>query len=407
MDSAAHIEETMKKSIKTIAREAYNMCYSCGQCIPKCFLSESYPDLNPRKIVQGVVQGRAEELADSEFIWACTLCGRCAVECPKGVDIGALIRGIRGIALRKGKAPARIVEGIKKSIEFGNNTGMEGEDFVETVEWLAEELAEDLEDIPEEKLELPVDKVGAEVLYIPNPREYISNPEMFQNYLKYFVYSETDWTLSSKVFDITNWPYYMGDHETAVLLLKNMVDEVRRLDAKILLSTECGHGFKILRKDAENWLGEPLGFEVLSIVELAHQQMLEGRLDLAPHSIEGRVTYHDPCNVGRQLGVYDPPRELLKHIAQDYVELWPSKKHNLCCGGGGSVGQNTDMAKKRLEHAQRKRDQILRTGATILSTSCQNCLSQLHDLQARYEMPLEVKSVMELVVQALEAHRNH
>ena len=131
---------------------------------------------------------------------------------------------------------------------------------------------------------------------------------MFQTYLKFFTYAGADWTLSSKVFDITNWAYYVGNHEAAVALLRNMVEEARRLGVKTLLSTECGHGFKILRRDAETWLGEPLGFEVISVIELAHKWLTEGRLPIKAGSIEGRVTYHDPCNVGRKLGIFAEPR---------------------------------------------------------------------------------------------------
>ena len=182
-----------------------------------------------------------------------------------------------------------------------------------------------------------------------------------------------------------------------------MVEETRRLGAKILLSTECGHGFKILRKDAEKWLGEPLGFEVLGVVELAHRYLNQGRLAVKSASIEGTVTYHDPCNVGRKLGLFEEPRQLIRAVAKNYVEMWPNRKYSICCGGGGTVGQNTDMGKKRLEHARLKRDQIMNTGANILATSCQNCLSQLVDLQARYDMPLQVKSVIELLVESLES----
>ncbi|MGC8659911.1 MAG: heterodisulfide reductase-related iron-sulfur binding cluster, partial [Desulfomonilaceae bacterium] len=119
-------------------------------------------------------------------------------------------------------------------------------------------------------------------------------------------------------------------------------------------------------------------------------------------AIEKTVTYHDPCNVGRKVGIYEGPRELLKFIAANFVEMWPNRKYSICCGGGGSVSQNAEMGSKRLEHAAIKRDQILRTNAEILTTSCQNCLTQLGDLQARYNMPIEVKSVMELVVEAIE-----
>jgi len=358
--------------------------------------------MNPRKLVHRMVTGRIQELADSEFIWACTLCGRCTTECPKGIEMDKLVRYLRGIAWQSGKAPGRIVEGVKKAIEFGNNTGLDSEAFIDMAEWMVEELADEMEGLPEEGLSVPIDKEGAQVLYIPNPREYTSNPNMFQMYVKFFHYTHTDWTISSKVFDITNWAYYLGDHEDAVMLVRNLVEEARRLKVKTLLSTECGHGFKILRKDAEEWLGEPLGFEVLSVVELAHGYLQQGKLPVRSAAVEGRVTYHDPCNVGRKLGVYEPPRELIRAVAPDFVELWPNRKYSVCCGGGGSVGQNTDMGRKRLEHARMKRDQILRAGATIVTTSCQNCLSQLQDLQSRYAMPVEVKSVMELLVQAMD-----
>ncbi len=86
--------------------------------------------------------------------------------------------------------------------------------------------------------------------------------------------------------------------------------------------------------------------EVLSVVELAHRYMKEGRLELKAGSIEGTVTYHDPCNVGRKLGVFEPPRELIRAVASEFVEMWPNRKYSICCGGGGSVGQNTDMGRK-------------------------------------------------------------
>ncbi|MFA6222970.1 MAG: (Fe-S)-binding protein [Desulfomonilaceae bacterium] len=382
--------------------ESPDLCLTCGECISRCFLSQSYPEINPRKIIRKTVLGREQEIVDSEFIWACTLCARCTTDCPKDIHMDTIIRRLRGLAWSQGKAPARLCEGIEKIREIGNNTGIDGEEFRETAEWIAEECEEELQEISEKASEVPFDLEGAEILYMPNPREYTSNPTLFQAYLKFFAHVEADWTLSSKVFDITNWPYYLGDQEDAVALIRAMVDETRRLGAKILLSTECGHGFKILRKDAENWLGEKIDFEVLSIVELAHRYFKQGKLKLKQGAIDTAVTYHDPCNVGRKVGVYDEPRELLRYICSNFVEMWPNRKYSICCGGGGSVSQNSDMGKKRLEHAVLKRDQILRTGAQILTTSCQNCLTQLGDLQARYEMPVQIKSVIELVVEAME-----
>lgn len=378
-------------------------CLECGECISRCFLADSYPEMNPRKLVGKVLKGRCEELADSEFIWACTLCGRCTTDCRKELAMDEIVRQLRHVAWQRGMAPERLIEGVQKALEMGNNTGVDSEEFVDTAQWLAEEAEEEMENVTEGSLEVPFDKHGAQILYVPNPREYTSNANMFQTYLKFFTYARADWTLSSRFYDITNWAYYLGDQEAAVQLERNLVDEARRLGVDILLSTECGHGFKILRKDAERWLGEPLGFRVLSIVELAHQYLSEGRLKVTPGVIQQRATYHDPCNVGRKLGIFEPPREILRTVCSDFAEMWPNRKYSLCCGGGGSVIQNPVFGQKRFEHARLKRDQILRTGADILATSCQNCLSQLDDLRSRYDMAVEVKSVIELLVEAVEA----
>lgn len=382
--------------------ENLQACLTCGQCVSRCFLVDGYPEMSPRKIITKILLGRGLETTDAEFIWACTLCGRCTTDCPKEIQMDAVVRKLRGVACKRGKGPSRILEGIEKALELGNNVGMDSEEFVETAQWLAEEAMEDVQDSEEHDLSVPFDREGAEILYIPNPREYTSNPGMFQTYVKFFNYLQADWTLSSKVFDITNWPYYMGDTEAAVRLVWNMVEEMRRLGAKILLSTECGHGFKILRQDAERWIGQPLGFEVMGVIELAHRYLQDGRLPINPGSLEKTVTYHDPCNVGRKMGIFEEPRELIRSVAPHFVEMWPNRKYSVCCGGGGSVGQNSEMGQKRLEHARFKRDQILRTGADVLATCCQNCLSQLVDLRDRYDIPVEVKSVIELLVESME-----
>ena len=185
------------------------------------------------------------------------------------------------------------------------------------------------------------------------------------------------------------------------MLVRKTVDTARRLGVKTLVSTECGHGFKILRNDASKMIGEPLGFDVVSIVELANDYFKDGRLKLVQGAVDRKVTYHDPCNVGRKVGVYQPPRELLRHVCREFVEMEPHGLNGLCCAGGGSVGQNSDLGQKRLHNAKGKSEQILATGAEIVSTSCQNCLVQLADIRDFYKLPVEVKSVIELVVEAL------
>ena len=146
-------------------------CIECGQCASRCFLAESYPDINPQQLVDQVLTGKQQELIDSEFIWTCTLCGRCTMNCPQEVSMDALVRELRGLAWNQGKAPARLVEGIETALKLGNNIGMDSEEFFDTITWLAEEAAEEMEGLPEEGLAVPFDREGADLLYIPNPRD--------------------------------------------------------------------------------------------------------------------------------------------------------------------------------------------------------------------------------------------
>jgi Fe-S oxidoreductase len=394
--------ETAERLIQQHGGEDLNTCLTCSDCASTCFLSEFYPDMTPMEISRKVLGGCTQELVDSEFLWACTLCTRCTVDCPKGLHLDALTRAVRGIGLQQGKAPKRLQEGLAMIKEAGNSVGVSTEEFVDSIQWLGEEAAEELLGDEAEDFTVPIDKEGAHYLYVPNPREFTSAPNMFSVYLKFFLASGIDWTFASNVCDISNWAYYMGDEETNLKLVRNIVDTAKRLGVKGILSTECGHGYKVLRKDAEQMIGEPLGLEITSVVELAHRFFKDGTLRLRQGAIDERVTYHDPCNVGRKLDVYEPPRELLRHIAREYVDMTPHGKHAICCAGGGSVAQNTDMGKRRLECAKAKRDQIVATGATMVTTSCQMCLAQLADIQAHYNLPVQTKTVMELVVEAIE-----
>ncbi len=377
-------------------------CQTCEECISTCFLSDTYPGMTPRDIPLKILSGNMQELVESEFIWACALCARCTVDCPKNIHMDVIARALRGIARAQGRGYKRLEEGLQQIKETGNSVGISSEEFVENIEWLGEDAAGEIEGLDEDEFKVPIDKQGAEFLYIPNPREFTSAPHLFSVYLKFFLTINADWTFASNLCDISNWAYYMGDDEASLWLIRRTVDTARKLGVKAVVSTECGHGYKVLRKDAEKVIGEPLGFEVTSVVELAHRHFKDGTLKLKKGAIDETVTYHDPCNWGRKLDVYDPPRELLRHIAKEYVDMDPHSRHALCCGGGGGVAQNTDMGQKRLAFAKGKRDQIVATGATTVTSSCQMCLAQLSDIQAHYDLPVTVKSVMELVMESVE-----
>ena len=117
------------------------------------------------------------------------------------------------------------------------------------------------------------------------------------------------------------------------------------------------------------------------------------------------VTLHDPCNLVRLGGIIEEQRFILKNAVTNFVEMYPNREKNYCCGGGGGQLAMTRYAKRRLETGKIKADQIRMTGAQIVVAPCHNCIDQLSELNREYDLKVEVKTVSEVVADALVIER--
>jgi len=138
----------------------------------------------------------------------------------------------------------------------------------------------------------------------------------------------------------------------------------------------------------------------LAFVELIARYLHEGRIHLDPGRFSGKLTYHDPCQMARNGGVIEEPRFVIKHIARDFVELQPNREKNWCCGGGGgfiALGEK-DF---RMQSARVKADQMKASGAEVICTACENCHTQLTELNEHYGLGMKVESLTHLVAQSL------
>ena len=121
--------------------------------------------------------------------------------------------------------------------------------------------------------------------------------------------------------------------------------------------------------------------DVVNCVDLVYQAFRKGDLKLNPDVIGGRVTYHDPCNIARSGWVVEQPREILKHICQDYVEMTPRGTENYCCGGGGGSVSIDELREFRTGlGGKTKADQISATKSDIVVAPCANCKKQLREV---------------------------
>ena len=197
------------------------------------------------------------------------------------------------------------------------------------------------------------------------------------------------------VLSVTGPAAFLGDPEKMQFIANRVVNEAKALGVKEVVIVECGTAYRIPK-----FLIGPLPFKVSSIVEVIHRYIREGKIKVKEKSIADALTYHDPCQLGRNGGVYEEPREILNMLATDYREMTPNREFNWCCGGGGGL-QALDNEQFRIKSSKPKRDQIVATGAKIVVSACENCISQLDTIKAGYGLDVSVKSLTELVVENL------
>ena len=328
----------------------------------------------------------------------CTMCGRCVLNCPMGVDTRHIIRTARAMLTTIDMTPEGLKATVDVHLEQGNNMGVDEEDYVETLEWMEEELQAELDD---SSVKIPINKKNARVVYTLNPREVKYFPYLIQAAAKIFNAAGEDWTMSTESWDATNYGLFSGDDGAARTIARNLEQAVNHLGADMLVMAECGHGYRSQRWEGENWVGHRYPFPLMSFVELQAQYIKEGRVKLDPTLNTKRVTYHDPCNQTRNGGIVEEPRYILKHTVMDFVEMEPHGVENYCCGGGGGMLSMSEFAKDRIAAGKVKADQIRATGAEIVATSCHNCLDQLDEIKRHYKLKVKIQNLSELVADAI------
>ena len=409
-----------------------NACVHCGLCADTChyaLANPSDPEMIPASKIDRVTaiyrryhtllgkmlpfwtnsreltRDYADKLVDTVF-GRCTMCGRCGINCSVGLNAGQLIRAARSALAEAGLVPASLQSTVDNAINTGNNMAITEQDFIETIEWLQDDLKLELGD---ETVKFPLNKQGANVLYTLNPREPKFFPLSISAMGKIFHAAGENWTLSSTNFDVTNYGLFSGKDSEAQEISRRLIDEAKRLGAKRLVLAECGHGYRATRWELANWLavskanlkGAGLDIEVISVIELMGEYIRAGRLKLDPSRNAKRVTLHDPCNLVRNGGIIEEQRYILKHAVSDFVEMIPNRQQNFCCGGGGGMLAMGEYSDRRKKAGQIKADQIIATRAKIVATPCHNCIDQLIELNTYYKMGVEIKTIGEILAEAV------
>jgi Fe-S oxidoreductase len=422
--------EDLKKALQVFREKLnleyaahFNSCVHCGLCADSCHYYLTHKDFQSLpayklSLAQGIFkkyfsfigksipgwvgakefnQEMAREWIDSLF-GRCTLCGRCSLNCSMGLNIHYLIRIARSALAAIGVVPPGLQSTVDTALEKGNNMGIAKQDWIETVEWLEEELQEEVGD---KQAKLPLDKKGVRFFYTVNPREPMFFPLSILAAGKIFYAAGESWTFSSDNYDVTNYGYYSGDDQAASTMSDRLVQSMKKLRCETLVLAECGHGLNANRWEAPEWLSKKYDFEVKSILEVMADYIRQGRIKLDPSLNPKPVTLHDPCNLVRLGGIVEEQRSILKQSVTHFIEMYPNRQKNFCCGGGGGQLSMTRFSQRRLKAGQIKADQIKKTGAEVVATPCHNCIDQIMELNKHYRLGVEVKTVSEIAANAL------
>ena len=414
------VREAIRGFVKDFGRTAaLNMetCLHCGMCAEACHFHEvtGDPRYAPVWKIEPFKRAYLREYGPFAFLhrifhltrkptlaqleeWqelifdACTLCGRCSLICPMGLDLEGLISQARHGMARAGLVPQELWEAGERAARAAGSSGE-----ADALRALLAKLE------AQSGVLIPVDHPKAEVMCTLSSAEIERYPQSIVATARIMRHVGADWTYRLDGYDATNLGLLTGNLEWQKAMTMRLIEAARHCGAKTLVLPECGHAYTALRWMGAEIAGEPLPFRVLHISEFLAEQVSRGALKLK--RLDRSATFHDPCQIGRLGGVFEAPRVVLAALGLALRETFPTRGTNWCCGGGGgvlSIGRANGL---RHRVFQLKMKQINETEADLCVTSCATCRQTFEDGAAHFHWDRSMQSLLELAADNLVEDR--
>jgi Fe-S oxidoreductase len=370
--------------IKESGGEAFKRCFQCGLCDVVCPWNR-VRTFSMRKLVRQATFGLTE--IESEDIWLCTTCGRCPQQCPR--DVKQIESGValRRIATEYGVFPKSVtpIRTVRGSLVGEGNTL--SEERAKRGDWAKNHSVKPFTE-------------GMEILYFPG-----CYPSYDPRLKKVAVATANILNLAGVDFGILGPKENCcgesirktGDEEVFKRLAKeNIKTFVDNGVKKILVSSpHCYHTFK------NEYPEFMVDFEVVHITQYLFELIDKGKLELKKE-YGRKITYHDPCYLGRHNGIYDEPREVLKKVPGLTLNEMPDcRVDSLCCGGGG--GRVWMETQKGERFSDLRIQQAMDVGAEMLVTACPYCITMFEDSRITMEADekIEIKDITEIIQEVI------
>jgi Fe-S oxidoreductase len=412
--------ERVERAKRSLIKDAYTdvalwleSCIHCGQCAEACHFYRATGDakytpthkLEPfRKVYRRelspfrwIHRFRERELTVKDLEdWqellydSCTVCGRCSMICPMGIDIATMVNIGRHAMAAAGLVPHELQAATERAAETGSPLGATADVVEDRIEWLEDE----------EEVAIHWNKDKADVLMTISSIEVMKYPRSLAALAKVLNAAGLDWTFREEGYEATNFGLFSGELNLQKEFSMKLVDAAKQIGAKTVVLPECGHAYPALRWQAANLAGEALPFEVLHITELLDRLIAQGKIKVKP--MEGKsVTFHDPCQITRRGGVTEAPRNIIEALGLDLHDMEEHGTVNWCCGGGGGVISMHRPDALRYKVFRLKMEQVESAEADIFATSCSNCRLSFDDGQAHFKWDKKVQSLLDMVAEQL------
>jgi Fe-S oxidoreductase len=383
----------------------FDACVQCGRCEEACPAFAAGLPLNPKKLVNDIAGAMAPTAYDGsphpglaltapggpillgaeggiapETLWACTTCRACVNACPMMIEhVDAVIDLRRFATLELGETPGKAPDHLAALHEADTLSGRA----------LAARLdfASDL-NLPRASPDRPVEVL----LWIGEGGYDLRNQRSLRALIQLLRAADVDFAVLEEERDCGDAARRLGDEVTFQRLAEANIAALGGLAFERIVSADP-HAVHCLSREYAAFGGH---YEVLHHATFLDRLVAEGRLHLKPE-LGGRITYHDPCYLGRYLGETAAPRALLDRLGAERVEMERRGTNSFCCGGGGGAPLTDIQGKQRIPDLRMA--QARSTGAETLVVACPTCTIMLEGVAAPRPA---VRELAEMLLESLD-----
>lgn len=383
-------------------------CTECGRCQSACPAWHTDKPLSPKLLIMAMRDHAMAKVVDNEIIvgenapisldvlWSCTTCGACVEECPVDIEhVDHIVNMRRFQVLVESEFPSEL-GGTFRNLEMAGNPW--GANRMDRESWIAEC------DFPVRVVEGTLPDEVEYLFWVGCAGAYEDRARKTTKAVAELLHmADVNFAVLGKRETCTGDPARRSGNEFLYQILAqenietfNEVFQGRSKGRKKIVVT-CPHCFTTIGRD---YAQSGFELEALHHTQLLNTLIKEGRLKPSPHKSDQKLTYHDPCYLGRHNQIYVPPRELLTATGYEITEMPRNQERSFCCGGGGGRMWMEEKIGTRINLS--RVDEAISTGAAEVAVACPFCRIMISDGVTARDSAVEVLDVAQILLRSIK-----